>query len=358
MTTLPQPHVLLIALDSVGIDPLGHDRPDSVYAQSTFLFPRDQAGTPLPLPDAPVEGLLVETDVTGGRQHGAIECALTYTSIFSGVDALAEHGLMQGLGLRERELERLIDEANLFEAFDRPCLANALFPAHLPVLGSSYVADRLPHVPRAHLTERLTYLGEPVQLRGPDKRGFAELFTMAEINGNVFVHAARQANVPLRTWDDVRQDRALTGSLTHILENGFDLACFDQAPLPKRTPPGAAAILAQLTEAHDFTFYKYQLADLVSHTGRVDLARDTFAVIETFLLSLLQRLDPARHAVIVTSDHGHLEQVGFTQGHPKSHVPTWCFGHGAHDWGRALTTPAAIHTLLTRRDPLARPRSS
>jgi len=32
--------VLLIALDSVGIDSLGHERPESVYAQSRFLFPR------------------------------------------------------------------------------------------------------------------------------------------------------------------------------------------------------------------------------------------------------------------------------------------------------------------------------
>jgi hypothetical protein len=30
---------ILVALDSVGIDPLGHDRPESVYAKSRFLFP-------------------------------------------------------------------------------------------------------------------------------------------------------------------------------------------------------------------------------------------------------------------------------------------------------------------------------
>ena len=35
---------ILIALDSVGIDPLGHDRPESVYGDGRFLFPRGEHG--------------------------------------------------------------------------------------------------------------------------------------------------------------------------------------------------------------------------------------------------------------------------------------------------------------------------
>src|SRR5690348_4015772 len=38
------------------------------------------------------------------------------------------------------------------------------------------------------------------------------------INQNIFVHAARQAGVKLRTWNDVRGGDALTSSLTHELE--------------------------------------------------------------------------------------------------------------------------------------------
>jgi REP element-mobilizing transposase RayT len=65
---MPQ-HRLLIALDSVGIDPLGHDRPESVYGDSRFLFPRGCAGAPLPVRDSPVAGVLVETDVTSDHGH-------------------------------------------------------------------------------------------------------------------------------------------------------------------------------------------------------------------------------------------------------------------------------------------------
>jgi len=45
---------LLIALDSVGIDPLGHQRADSVYARSRFLFPADQTGDMLALTAGPI----------------------------------------------------------------------------------------------------------------------------------------------------------------------------------------------------------------------------------------------------------------------------------------------------------------
>jgi hypothetical protein len=335
--------VLLVALDSVGIDPLGHDRAASVYAGSTFLFPRGRAGALLDLPDAPVEGALVETDVTGGERRGSIECAITYTTLFTGTDALKEHGLVQGLGLREQVLERLLSGDTLFHRFaGRACLANALFPAHLPFLRGSYVQDLLPAFDRDAVEARVTLRGEPVRLTGPDKHGLAELFTIAELNQNPFVLAARRAGVRLRTWADVRAGEALTSTLTHALERALDLSIFDATPLPARTPEEGAAVLARLAASHAFTFYKYQTADLVAHTHRVDLARETFAEIERFLGALLAEL-PLGTRTIVTSDHGHLEQVGFTRGHPKSNVPTWVFGPDARRVADGLREPAAIH---------------
>src|SRR5262245_26348326 len=119
--------VILLALDSVGIDPLGHQRSESVYARSRFLFPTSAAGDVLGLPDAPVPGALVETDVIGEHKRGAIECAITYTSIFSGQSAVDRHGLMRGLALDERTLKEMVSADNLFRHFRAPCLGNAIF---------------------------------------------------------------------------------------------------------------------------------------------------------------------------------------------------------------------------------------
>jgi hypothetical protein len=345
--------VILVALDSVGVDPLGHDRPDSVYARSRFLFPRGRAaGT---LADGPMPGALAETMVAHADAPGAIECAITYTSIFSGQSALARHGLMNGLGMNETTLKDMVRHGNLFRRFDKPCLANAIFPVHLAFLGTSFVQERLPACDRRDIEARLSFDGVPVRLKGQGKHAFAELFTLGEINQNIFVYAALQAGMRLRTWDDARANQALTGTLTHELEARFNWNALGIAPLPVRTPQQGARILAELAQAHDFTFYKYQLADLVSHTGKVELARGVFDVIETFLWALLEAIDPGETVVIVTSDHGHLEQVAFTHGHPKSRVPTWYFGADAETQAARMGTPEAIYQVIAEhgRKPIA-----
>jgi hypothetical protein len=338
--------VILIALDSVGVDPFGHDRPESVFAHSRFLFPRRVGQDPLRLPDAPVPGVLVETVVADEQATGAIECAITYASIFSGKSALDRHGLMQGLGLNEATLCELVREDNLFRHFVEPCLANALFPIHFPFLGTSFVEDLVPARDREAIEAVLQLDGQPMRLRGPNKHGLAELFTLGEINQNIFVHAARESGVPLLTWEDVRRGRALTGTLTHELEARFNWDALGLAAPPRRDPREAAGVLLGLAARHDFTFYKYQLADLVSHTGRVDLAREVFDVIETFIEAVLRGIDRRETVVIVTSDHGHLEQVAYSHGHPKSRVPTWYFGPDAETHADRLRRPEGIFQVV------------
>ncbi len=348
------PRVLLIALDSVGIDPLGHDRPQSVYARSQFLFPAGRGPDPLPILDAPVPGALVETAVASADAPGAIECAITYTSIFSGESAVERHGLMNGLGMNEQMLKDMVRSNNLFSRFRNPCLANAIFPIHLGFLGTSFVQDLVPAFDRKAIEAVLQLDGKPVRLKGPGKYGFAELFTLGEINQNIFVYAAQEARVSILTWDDVRQARALTGTLTHELESRFNWDALGVAPLPARTPQEAATNLVDLAAHHDFTFYKYQLADLVSHTGQVELARSVFDIIETFIAAVLTGIDPAETVVIITSDHGHLEQVAFSHGHPKSRVPTWYFGPDAEGQASRLRTPEGIFHVIAEFGPAAR----
>ncbi|MGH9814413.1 MAG: hypothetical protein ACRD4T_14875, partial [Candidatus Acidiferrales bacterium] len=294
----------------------------------------------------PVPGVLVETDVTDGKATGGIECALTYTSIFTGRSAVREHGLMKGLGLKDSLFEKMVLESNLFSRFSKPCLANALFPAHLPFLRGSYVEDLLPACSREEVEAGLLFRRTPVRLSGREKHGFAELFTLAEINQNIFIFAARQAGAPLLRYRDVREGRALTSSMTHELENEFSLSFFGEAELPTRSPEEAAAVLVGLLESHDFVFYKYQMADLISHTGRLVLARAVFHTIERFARAVLQSIGQGT-TVVLTSDHGHLEQVSYHKGHPKTKVPTWCFGEAAVAKAETLSRPEGIFHLLT-----------
>ncbi|MGQ0634861.1 MAG: hypothetical protein ACT4QC_09640 [Planctomycetaceae bacterium] len=343
-------HRLLVALDSVGLDPLGHDRPESVYAESRFLFPPGRCDVSLPVAVESWRGALVATDVTEGCEQGGIECAITYTSIFSGESAVRRHGLMRGLGLSDRSLEEMIERRNLFRQFERPCLANAIFPFHPEFLGSSYVSDLVPAVTREAVEQTLTFQGRPVAFRGTQKNGFAELFTLAEINQNIFVHAARQAGMRLRTWADVRAGAALTSSMTHELESGFNLSVFDQPPLSPRTPEQAAHILVELVRAHDFTFYKYQLAEGARSFRSAARNRSIVAKTARAWPICPVWLMRSEATVIVTSDHGHLEQLDNSRGHPKSKVPTWYFGPRAEALTTDLARPEGIFRVLCGRE--------
>ena len=226
--------------------------------------------------------------------------------------------------------------------FPQACLANAIFPANFSFLGRSYTEDLVPSFDREQVEAGLTLDGRPVRLLGAERHGFEELFTLAEINKNIFVHAAREAGVPLLSYADVSADRALTSSMMHELEARLNFKFLDQAPLPARTPDDAAAILAELAAEFTCIFYKYKIPDLVSHSGRPELAREVFATIEEFVHGVLVRIDAEKTIIVVTSDHGHLEQVNYHEGHPKNRVPTWYFGPQALEHADRLRTPEAI----------------
>ena len=58
-------------------------------------------------------------------------------------------------------------------------------------------------------------------------------------------------------------------------------------------------------------------------------------------------IDPAQTCVVITSDHGHLEQVAYHRGHPKTTVPTWVFAPDAERIAAEMQTPEAIFAFLT-----------
>jgi hypothetical protein len=61
--------------------------------------------------------------------------------------------------------------------------------------------------------------------------------------------------------------------------------------------------------------------------------------------------------VIITTDHGHVEQVGFTRGHPKSKVPTWYFGAGAEMQAGRLRRPEGIFQVIAEHGHRSAPQA-
>ncbi len=134
--------------------------------------------------------------------------------------------------------------------------------------------------------------------------------------------AAEQAGLRLRTLDDLARGEAVYHDFTNRLlpERG----CY----LPPITPREAGARLARLTEAHTFTMYEHFLTDRAGHARDMEGAIEILENLEAFLETVLSAVNPDETLVVLTSDHGNLEDLS-TKQHTTNPVPTLLWGRGA-----------------------------
>ena len=156
---------------------------------------------------------------------------------------------------------------------------------------------------------------------------------------------ALQAGVRLRDLDDVRAGQAVYQDLTNVRLREWGHA------VPEISPQDAGRRLAGLAARHPFTLFEFFQTDLAGH-GRLP---DPVGVVERFdrfLGATLEATDPGACLVIVTSDHGNLEDDQ-TRGHTLNPVPALLVGAGRERVGARLrdltdVAPACLDLLGNR----------
>jgi 2,3-bisphosphoglycerate-independent phosphoglycerate mutase len=131
----------------------------------------------------------------------------------------------------------------------------------------------------------------------------------------------------LRTLDDVRAGRAITFDFTGEVCRAFGLDA------PFRSIDAAARTLASAAVDLDLALFETFLTDKAGHSQDIAWARHEIARVERFLAALLDAVDPARQLVVVTSDHGNLEDLS-TRSHTRALVPLMAFGPGSTEFVR------------------------
>jgi 2,3-bisphosphoglycerate-independent phosphoglycerate mutase len=94
---------------------------------------------------------------------------------------------------------------------------------------------------------------------------------------------------------------------------------------PRLSAVDAAAVLVGLVEQHDFVLYEYFLTDLVAHRGTREQMLEQARRAEGLVDAVLARIDLGRHHVVLTSDHGNLEQATHSR-HTLNPVPLLVWG--------------------------------
>ena len=133
--------------------------------------------------------------------------------------------------------------------------------------------------------------------------------------------AAYESGLPHFSLADVIERRALTAEWTtsswrkHLNMEG----------LPDYSAREAGALLARLARDYDFSFHSHWLSDRIGHRGTLERGVEILERFDAVLGGLLAEWDDEAGLVVITSDHGNMEDLG-TRRHTLNDVPTVVIG--------------------------------
>ena len=155
--------------------------------------------------------------------------------------------------------------------------------------------------------------------------------------------AVQAAGMSFRTITDLKNGAAVFMDFTNriLIERGIDVSV--------RSEDEAAEVLASIVSENRFTLYEYFITDKVGHAQDMPLANQVLTSLARFVRELLVRLDLERTTVILTSDHGNIEDLS-SRNHTLHDVPTIVWGARREQIAARIQTLAditpAIVTLL------------
>ncbi|HJS30319.1 MAG TPA: hypothetical protein VJ768_11885 [Anaerolineales bacterium] len=155
--------------------------------------------------------------------------------------------------------------------------------------------------------------------------------------------AVTSAGIPLMGMDDFYESRALSADFTGEAWRTF--LGFPDAPL--RSDAEAGVLLAELACSYELTFFEFWITDLLGHRQDMDGAMGILERFDRVLGGLTENVDPGDCLILITSDHGNLEDLS-TRRHTKNQVPVILIGSPElrEEFGSRLKDLADISTQI------------
>jgi len=133
--------------------------------------------------------------------------------------------------------------------------------------------------------------------------------------------ATLAAGLPFFSTDRLRKDECLYHDLTNeaLIERGFDV--------PRWTPEQAGKVLKGISDSYDFVLYEYFMTDRAGHGQDMRIALQEMQKLDAFVMSLLESLNREDTLLLLTSDHGNIEDLS-VKTHTRNRVPVIAWGKG------------------------------
>ena len=291
--------LLLFFIDGLGIGTRGPHNPFDGLTDAAPL-----AAFANETPDIPFGGLLVPTDACLGVE-GRPQSASGQTTILTGINAPKMIGAHKQ-GFPNQPLLDIIREHSIFLQLQTKGIESITF-------ANTYTSKFFERRPRWI---------------------------------SATTAAVEAAGLRFNVVDDLRAGRAVY----HDFTNAQLIERRENARL--RTPEEAGQVLAEIVGQHRFTLYEFFMTDKVGHAQDYVAARDLLPLLARFIRALLKELDLTCTTVMLTSDHGNIEDLS-ARNHTLNPVPTIVWGEQRQTIAPTIEslsdiTPAIV-TALTKR---------
>ncbi|MCW7467092.1 metalloenzyme [Leptospira levettii] len=148
---------------------------------------------------------------------------------------------------------------------------------------------------------------------------------------------------PLKNFEDLRSERGLYMDLTHEIMGtlGIDMLKEGDPLLEKRDPYLLGTKCFQQFSNYQLTLYEYFLTDKVGHAMDWEKAEKVISNLEAFFKGLLTNLNPNEDLLIVSSDHGNMEDLS-QKNHTENPAATILYGKDADRFAENIHSLADI----------------
>lgn len=173
-----------------------------------------------------------------------------------------------------------------------------------------------------NILKRLKSGGKKVTFANAYTPDYLKQIHSGHIQGSVTTVATLSAGIPFRTVEQIPAGNAVYQEFTNklLIQRGYSVPLFK--------PEFAARNLARILSRYDFTIYEYFQTDIYGHKQNLPAAVKLIEELDEFTGSLLTAVDFSDSLIIITSDHGNIEDLS-TKTHTRNLVPTFLIGCGA-----------------------------
>jgi 2,3-bisphosphoglycerate-independent phosphoglycerate mutase len=174
---------------------------------------------------------------------------------------------------------------------------------------------------RDNLPLRLTRAGRTARLLNAYPQAYFDAVRSGRRLHGTIPFAFAAAGIPLGTEADLDAGEALSADFTG---RGWRTR-MRRAQTPLLSPEAAGRRMVELALRFDFTMFDHWPTDYAGHYGEMRGAVRLLEILDRVLGAVAQAAEPAGLTVLITSDHGNLEDLP-AKGHTLNKVPALILG--------------------------------